>query len=146
MHFYYGTAQTTGAELLVHVKNTESFYLGGGFSGTWNKNNANGEYKLERISSYDMRNSNPTTTASDQWCSIYGVASFGCIGSVMVKYKAGLGVWDKRLNFDTFNKSQRIVYSTLIGIGAEYSFCDDYGIEIGIDNFNKVTIGITANF
>ena len=149
VHFYYGSAQMLGAEILYHPKNTESFFIGGGFSGALNQRKADGNAEYSRITDYDRRQTK-IGHLNEQWCSLYVTSSFGFLGSVLVKYKTGLAVYNKKVTFESgtyqYNKIESVLYRPLIGIGAMYSISKDYGIEIGADTFNKITIGITANF
>lgn len=114
--FFYGTSNTLGSELLMPV--TDYFSLGGGFGGAINP---------DRICN------------NERWCDIYAVTSFGYIGNVMIKEKAGLSTF-------TSNNGKTISYKPLIGIGAMYALNKDYGIEAGIDSFNGVTIGFCVIF
>lgn len=114
--FFYGTEKTLGAELLVNI--SDSFYLGGGFGGA---------LKPDR------------TKDNEKWCDIYAVTSFGYIGNVMIKEKAGLSTF-------TSDNGKTVSYKPLIGIGAMYDVTKDLGIEIGADTFNKLTIGFCVIF
>jgi len=117
IHFYYAPIeQTTGAEVLIPVRNT-SISLGSGFSGAW-----------------DVHKGSPE---KEEWCSLYTTASTGYLGDFLIKYKAGLC---------TYIKSEIVSYKPLIGVSGMYSINDDFGVEIGYDNFNKATIGVVAKF
>jgi len=117
IHFYYAPIeQTTGAEVLIPVRNT-SISLGGGFSGAW-----------------DVHKGSPE---KEEWCSLYSTASTGYLGDFLIKYKAGIC---------TYIKSEIVSYKPLIGVSAMYSINDYFGVEIGYDTFNKATIGVVAKF
>lgn len=116
MSFHYGTANTLGAEILTPV--TDFFSLGGGFGGVLTQNRYSGK--------------------PEKWCDAYLVSSFGYIGNVMIKEKAGLSVYCKN--------GREVSYKSLIGIGAMYAVSDSYGVEIGCDTFNKLTIGFCVIF
>ncbi len=142
VHFYYGTANNVGSEIMFHLKGTESTYLGGGFSGAWKQQSVSGK----NISEYDKRQL-VTQSIREEWCSIYAVGSCGFLGSVLIKYRGGLSVYNDKFQFnEQYWKLDKAVFKPLIGASAMYSITKDYGIEAGIDTFNKVTIGFTANF
>lgn len=114
--FHYGTSNTAGAELLTPV--TDNFSLGGGFGGVLTQDRYSGK--------------------AEKWCDIYAVSSFGYIVNVMIKEKAGLSVYIK--------DAEKVTYKPLLGIGAMYALNKDYGVEIGADTFNGVTIGFCVIF
>lgn len=116
MSFNYGTSNTLGAEILTNV--TDNFSLGGGFGGVLTQDRYSGRY--------------------ERWCDLYAVSSFGYIGNVMIKEKAGLSVYCR--------DGREVSYKPLIGIGAMYAVSKDYGVEIGADSFNGVTIGFCVIF
>lgn len=118
MSFLYGTTHSATAEVLVHVNGTESFYLGGGFGGVLTQDRYSGKY--------------------EKWCDIYASTSFGYIGDVMVKYKAGLSTYVKN--------GKDVSYKPMAGISAMYGITKDFGIEAGFDTFNKATIGFVVLF
>lgn len=98
-------------------KTSDNFYLGGGYGGVLNADKNN--------------------LKEQKWCDAYVVSSFGYLGSVMVKYKTGVSFYTEKKDVN---------YKPLIGIGAMYQVCNNYGLEVGIDNFNKVTFGFCAIF
>lgn len=108
--FFYGTSHTLGGEVLTKVN--DGLSLGLGYGGT--------------------------TVKQSKWCDIYAVSSFGYIGQVMIKEKAGLAVYT--------DEHKQAYYKPLIGIGAMYQVNKNYGLELGLDTFNKVTIGFCAIF
>jgi len=122
VHFYYGTEKMLGGELMFHIRGTESFHLGGGFSGT-----------LESTRIRPLPN-------DIKWCSIYATASLGYFKSILVKYKGGLAVYNSK------NTINEVNYKPLVGIGAMYSITKDIGIELGYDTFNQGTVGFTILF
>lgn len=116
IHFYYGTEKMLGSEIMFQIK--DHTYLGGGFSGALN----------------------PDRSLNDEkWCSVYATASFGYIGNIMIKYKAGLATF-------TNKKITDVNYKPLIGIGAMYQISKDIALEIGYDTFNCGTVGFTVLF
>lgn len=116
MSFHYGTSNTLGAELLTPVN--DNFSLGGGFGGVLTQDRYSREY--------------------EKWCDIYAVSSFGYIGNIMIKEKAGLSVYCKN--------GKEVSYKPMMGIGAVYDINKDYGFEAGIDTFNGITIGFCVIF
>lgn len=118
MHFYYGTANTLGAEFITHVANTDSFYLGGGFGGVLTQNRYSGK--------------------AEKWCNIYASTSFGYINQIMIKERAGLAVYCKN--------GKEVTYKPMVGISGMYEITKDIGIEVGFDTFNIGTIGFTILF
>lgn len=141
IHFYYGTEQTTGAEILFPIRNSD-FYLGGGFSGAWDVK----ETLPSHINDYDRRQV-VTSEIREEWCSLYLTASAGYLGSVLVKYRGGLAVYQDKVTFnDSYTKMDEIVYRPIIGVSGVYSFNDYFGVEVGFDTFNKLTMGLTVNF
>lgn len=116
IHFYASSEKTTGAELLIPVRNT-SISLGGGFSGAW-----------------DVHKGSPKR---EEWCSLYAIGSAGYLCDVMVKYRTGLS---------TYTQSNVVIYKPMIGISGMYSISKDVGLEVGFDTFNKLTLGLTVIF
>lgn len=145
MHFYAGSARTLGSELLIHVNDTDSFYLGGGFGGTTNavyvpRSPINDYDKQYIVNSFD-----------EEWCSLYGVTSFGFFKAVMIKFKGGLAVYNRKVNFENDNgfkyvKLDKALFRPLLGASAMYSITEDVGVEVGLDTFNHATLGFTILF
>lgn len=142
VHFFYGTNNMAGSEIMFHLKNTASTYLGAAFSGALKQQpTMQGD-----INAYDLRQT-VNQSFDEEWCSIYGVGSSGFIKSILVKYKGGLSVYNRKVEFNNeYYKVEKIVYKPLIGISAMYAVTEDFGLELGIDTFNLGTIGLTANF
>jgi len=141
IHFYYGTEQTTGAEVLFPVRNS-NIYLGGGFSGAWNVK----ESVPGHISEYDLQQE-VTDTRHEAWCSLYVTSSFGYLGPFLIKYRTGLAVYNDKVTFNNdYTKIEKVDYKPLFGVSAMYSLSDDWGVEIGADTFNEFTVGITVKF
>ncbi len=147
MHFYTGSAKTLGGEILFHINNTESSYLGFGFGGAI-KDKATGADLTGHINDYDTKYY--VNSVKEPWCSFYTTSSTGFLYMVMIKYKLGLGVYDKKDNFDAngylYNKKEKLLYEPLIGLSAMYDITKDVGVEVGYDTFNKGTIGFTILF
>ncbi|MDR6845053.1 hypothetical protein [Flavobacterium granuli] len=142
IHFYYGAKNIVGSEIMFHIKNTESTYFGGAFSGALKQEPT----MPGKITAY-FSDQTVTKSFNEEWCSIYGVGSSGLFKSILIKYKGGLSVYNRKVEFNNeYYKIDKIVYKPLIGIGAMYAVTDDIGVEAGIDTFNKGTIGLTVNF
>lgn len=146
LHFYYSSANNSGAEILTAVRGTESAYLGGGFSGALKQQPVTPGH----INAYDLRQT-VNRSFSEKWCSLYAVGSFGFLGPVLVKYRGGLAVYNRKVDFETANgftysKIDRVEYKPLIGVSVMYELTKDVGIEAGFDSFNKATIGLTVLF
>lgn len=146
IHFYGSSEQTLGSEVLFLLRNTESCYLGGGFSGALvqKKVMSNG------LTEFDKKQA-ILDTFNEEWCSIYATGSLGFIQALMVKFKAGLGVYNHKIDFVTNNgyeytKIDRVNYQPMVGISGMYTITKDIGMEIGFDTFNKGTIGFTILF
>lgn len=116
IHFYYAPIEKTSGAEVLTP--VGDIWLGGGFSGAW-----------------DVQNNR-----KERWCSIYTTASFGYLNSVLVKYKAGLCTFTEGQNRET------VTYQPMIGISGMYAVSKDYGIEVGYDTFNKVSLGFTVIF
>jgi len=123
LHFYYGSEETLGAEAMFHIKNTDSFYLGFGYAGALKQN------RRERPIAND-----------EKWCSLYAIGSYGYLGPLLVKYKAGLATYTGKNDF------KEVLYKPFIGGGFMYPINDDIGVELGGDTFNYATIGFTVQF
>lgn len=144
IHFYYGTENTAGAEIMFLLRGTDSAFLGGGFSGALKQKQAFGE-----INAYDLKQ----TILSDEnesWCSLYLSGSFGFLKTILLKYRGGLAVYNNKITFLSgsyeYTKIDHVVYKPMLGVSAMYSITDDFGIEAGFDTFNKCTVGLTVNF
>lgn len=148
VHFFYGTSQIAGGEMMFNMRGTESIYLGGGFSGALNQKKSDGKIAYGDISESELQYA--IKSLDEEWCSIYGIGSTGFIRKVLIKYKAGLSVYNRKITFDNnqlvYNKIDKVLYKPLIGIGAMYSINKDFGIEIGVDTFNKFTGGFAVLF
>lgn len=141
IHFYYAPiVQTTGAEILIPVRNT-SISLGGGFSGAWDVV----ETLPSHINEYDLKQGQKAFR--EEWTSLYATCSFGYFKDFLIKYRGGLAVYNDKVTFnDDYTKIDKVTYRPMIGISAMYSINDDFGIEAGYDTFNKVTIGVAVKF
>jgi hypothetical protein len=151
MHFFYATAQNIGAETLIHIRGTESTYLGGGFSGVLYRTKADGKYLPGEINDYDMQYA--TNIVSEPWCSLYVTGSLGYYKSLLIKARLGVGVNYIQQNFANpynepyyYNKTRCLEAMPLVGMSAMYPITNDWGVELGVDTFNKVTFGLTVLF
>jgi len=135
IHFYYGTKQTTGAEILFSN-------AGFGFSGAWNVK----ECLPSHINDYDKKQT-ITDEVRENWCSIYLIAPIGNFHDISIKFRGGLAVYNDKVTFnDSYTKIDQVTYSPLIGISAMYPITEDIGIEAGFDTFNYGTVGFTILF
>jgi len=141
IHFYYAPIeQTTGAEVLIPVRNT-SISLGGGFSGAWDVV----ETLPSHINEYDLKQGQKAFR--EEWTSLYATCSFGYFKDFLIKYRGGLAVYQDKVTFNSdYTKLDKIIYLPMIGVSAMYYFDKDFGIEAGFDTFNKLTFGLTVNF
>lgn len=148
VHFFYGTSEIAGSEMTFNIRGTESTYIGGGFSGALNQKKSDGTIAYGHISESEMQYA--TKSLNEEWCSIYGVGGTGFIRKVLIKYKAGLSVYNKKITFDNgqiiYNKIDKVLYKPLVGVGAMYEINKDFGVEIGVDTFNKFTGGFAVLF
>lgn len=148
VHFFYGSSQIAGSEMTFNIRGTESSYIGGGFSGALNQDKSDGTVVYGDINESELQYA--TKSIDEEWCSIYGVGGTGFIKKVVIKYKAGLSVYNKKTTFDNgqllYNKIDKVLYKPLFGVGAMYEINKDFGIEIGIDTFNKFTGGFAVLF
>lgn len=135
IHFFYGTEQTTGAEILF----TDA---GFGFSGAWDVK----DVLPSRINKYDKKQT-ITNETREQWCSLYLIGKVGEFHDIILKARGGLAVYNDKITFnDKYTKIDKTVYRPLIGISALYPITSDIGIEAGFDTFNYGTIGFTILF
>jgi hypothetical protein len=134
--------------MMFNIRGTESFYLGGGFSGALNQKKSDGSVAYGNITASELQYA--TKSLDEEWCSIYGVGSTGFIKNILIKYKGGLSVYNRKITFENgqsiYNKIDKVLYKPLIGIGGMYSINDDFGIEVGFDTFNKFTGGFAVLF
>lgn len=146
VHFYYSSANNAGAEIMFALRGTDSAYLGGGFSGALNQQSVT----TGHINAYDL-DQTVNRSFSEKWCSLYAVGSLGFLKSVLVKYRGGLAVYNRKVDFETVNgfkysKIDKIEYKPLLGVSTMYALTQDVGLEAGFDTFNKVTLGVTILF
>jgi hypothetical protein len=143
--FYVSSEHQIGAECLFKIKGTESFSLGGGFSGSAHKSIADGEFMPGHAGTKYA-----TNTVRETWCSIYATSSFGYVGPVLIKYRTGLAVYEIKQNYnnngDLYNKDLKEDYEPLVGVSVMYEPIKDIGIELGFDNYNKLTVGFCVIF
>lgn len=154
LSFYYGSNQMLGSEVIVLLGGKEHTYLGGGFSGALNADKGEGTHRSGDISDSELQNQLSVT--KEQWCSLYGVSSFGYLGDFLIKFRTGLAVYKEKVNFkeqnrstleyEYYNKTGDMIYYPLGGIEATYQITENYGLEIGFDNFNYLTAGFTVFF
>lgn len=153
IHFYYGQSETLGAEIMFTNSN-EFIYVGGGFAGALNADKVSGEKVYGDVNTNDMKYL--SNHENEQWCSIYGIGGVHITEKLLLKPKLGLSVWQQKMVFLStdpvtlyplvYNKSYKLVYQPFVGLGAMYPITDDFGVEVGIDNFNKCTFGFTVLF
>ena len=145
-HFYVASQNLAGAEIMIN--NGKDIYFGGGFSGTLKNEFTKGEWAGKHISESEMKYT--TGTAKEEWCSIYGIASFGYVNQIMVSYSAGMGLYGQMRNFERngveYNKNDRLIFVPLVGISGQYEVTNDVGLMVGADTFNGVKIGVSVIF
>lgn len=145
-HFFYGSTNSLGAEVLFKIAGTEHYFLGAGFGG------ATTEDKVlpGKVNEWDMKQT-IKGHKNDRWCDIYLTGSLGYFKEILIKYRGGLGVYKKKVHFEAANnyqytKVEKIVYQPIVGITATIPVYKDFAIEAGFDTFNKATIGFTVLF
>ena len=145
-HFYVASQNLMGAEIVIN--NGNDIYFGGGFSGTLKNEFTKGEWAGKHISESEMKYS--TGIAKEEWCSIYGIASFGYVNQIMVSYSAGMGLYGQMRNFERngveYNKNDKLIFVPLVGITGQYAVTNDVGLMLGADTFNGVKIGVSVLF
>jgi hypothetical protein len=154
LHFYYGSNEMMGGEMLLLIKSKESTYLGGGFSAALNKNKAAGAWRSGTIKESELPIQ--TSTTKEKWCSLYVTNSFGYLGKVLIVYQAGMAVYDEKANFkgqnpstletEFYNKNDKVLYQPMFGIGGMCQLTEDYGLQAGWGSFNGLTIGFNVLF
>ena len=147
-HYYYGTNETLGAEMYFQVRNTESSFLGGGFSGTLKNKNTQGRWAGKDITDNERQYS--TGTSKEQWFSLYVIGSLGYVGKVLITGNLGVGMYGQMMNFkkenDIYHKNDILIFDPIIGANGQYQITRDLGVIIGYDTFNGVKVGISIIF
>jgi hypothetical protein len=145
-HYYISSQNLAGGEILIN--NGNDIYFGGGFSGTLKNEFTKGEWAGKHISESELKYA--TGKAKEEWCSIYGIASFGYFKNIMVSYSAGMGLYGQMMNFERngveYNKNDKLIFVPLVGIAGQYAVTNDVGLMVGIDTFNGAKLGISVIF
>ena len=147
-HYYYGTNETLGAEMYFQVRNTESSFLGVGFSGTLKNKNTQGQWAGKYIQEYERQYS--TGTSKEQWFSLYAIGSLGYVGDILITGNLGVGMYGQMMNFKdgdkVYHKNDRLIFDPIIGVSGQYQITKDFGVIAGYDTFNGVKVGFSIIF
>ena len=145
-HYFYASQNLMGGEIIINRGNDT--FIGVGFSGTLKNEFTKGDWAGKNISESEMKYS--TGIAKEEWCSFYGIASFGYLKGVLVSYSAGMGLYGQMRNFERnnveYNKNDKLIFVPLIGISGQYAITNDVGIVAGYDTFNKFKVGVSVIF
>jgi hypothetical protein len=143
-HFYVSSQNLAGAEVIIN--NGRDTFIGGGFSGTLKNQFTRGDWAGKHITENEMQFS--TGIAKEEWCSIYGIVSFGYFKNILVSYSGGMGLYGQMRNFKRgdyeYNKDDKLIFVPLVGISGQYAVTNDIGLMVGIDTFNGAKFGISV--
>jgi hypothetical protein len=144
-HYFVSSQNLAGAEMIVNTGNDT--FIGGGFSGTLKNSLTNGEWRGRTICKEEMKYT--TGVAKEEWCSLYGVASFGYLEAVRISFTGGAGLYGQMRNFEengiAYHKNDKLIFVPLAGFNAQYSISDDIGAFAGVDTFNGFKIGLSIH-
>ncbi len=147
-HYYYGTNETLGAEMYFQVRNTESSFLGVGFSGTLKNKNTQGRWAGKHIAEYEKQYK--TSVSKEQWFCLYAIGSLGYVRKVLVTGNIGFGMYGQMMNFikddDVYHKNDKLIFDPIIGASGQYQITNDFGVIAGYDTFNGVKAGFSIIF
>jgi hypothetical protein len=142
-HYFIASQNLAGAEMILKTKNDN--YFGAGFSGTLKNSLTKGEWAGKHITSDEMKYT--TGVAKEEWCSLYGVASFGYLGAFRISFTGGAGLYGQMRNFKIndyeYHKNDKLILVPLVGLNAQCSITKDIGVFAGVDTFNKLKFGLT---
>lgn len=145
-HYYVSSQNLAGGEIIIN--RGDDTYIGGGFSGTLKNEFTKGDWAGKHISDSEMKYS--TGIAKEEWCSLYGIASFGYFKNILVSYSAGMGLYGQMRNFERngveYNKNDKLIFVPLAGIAGQYAVTDHVGIMVGVDTFNGAKLGVSILF
>lgn len=145
-HYFISSQNLAGAEMILKTKN--DYHFGAGFSGTLKNEFTRGEWAGKHISPEEMKYT--TGLAKEEWCSLYGVASFGYLKGVQVSFNAGAGLYGQMRNFKIneyeYHKNDKLIFVPLAGIAGQYEIIKDFGVFAGFDTFNGFKIGASVLF
>jgi hypothetical protein len=145
-HYYISSQNLAGGEIIINLGGDK--FIGGGFSGTLKNEFTKGEWQGKHISESELKYA--TGTAKEEWCSIYGIASFGYFKSVLVSYSVGIGLYGQMMNFERngvkYNKNDKLIFTPLIGVSGQYAITKDVGLMAGVDTFNGAKVGVSVLF
>lgn len=143
-HYFVASQNLAGAEMILKTDNDN--YFGTGFSGTLKNSHTKGEWAGKYITENEMKYT--TGVAKEEWCSLYGVASFGYLGSFRISFTGGAGLYGQMRNFKIndyeYHKNDKLIFVPLVGINAQYSITKDVGVFAGVDTFNGFKIGLSV--
>jgi hypothetical protein len=142
-HYFVASQNLAGAEMIIKTENDN--YFGAGFSGTLKNSLTRGEWAGKHITPDELKHT--TGVAKEEWCSLYGVASFGYLGSFRISFTGGAGLYGQMRNFEdngiAYHKNDKLIFVPLTGFNAQYSISDDIGAFAGVDTFNGFKIGLS---
>jgi hypothetical protein len=143
-HYFVASQNLAGAEMIIKTENDN--YFGAGFSGTLKNSLTKGEWAGKHITQEEMKYT--TGVAKEEWCSLYGVASFGYLGPIRISFTGGASLYGQMRNFKIndyeYHKNDKLIFVPLAGVNAQYSITKDIGVFTGIDTFNGVKIGLSV--
>ena len=147
-HYFYGSNETLGAEMYFKLRNSDSSFLGVGFSGTLKNSKTKGEFAGKHIQEYERVLA--TGIAKEQWFSLYAIGSLGYVGKVLLSGSLGVGMYGQMMNFTdgqkVYNKNDKLIFDPIIGLNAQYQITKDIGVMTGFDTFNGAKIGFSIIF
>jgi hypothetical protein len=142
-HYFVASQNLAGAEMIIKTQNDN--YFGAGFSGTLKNSLTRGEWAGKYITPDELKHS--TGVAKEEWCSLYGVASFGYLKGIRISFTGGAGLYGQMRNFKIndyeYHKNDKLIFVPLVGVNAQYSITKDIGVFAGVDTFNGVKLGLT---
>ena len=143
-HFYYGSNQALGAELLINET------LGFGFSGTTEDSKALGVFSPGEINEYDLKQKVGTTT--QKWFTLYSVYQICWIKDFQISGDAGISMYGRNANFydsnrnEYYHKKDKLLFKPMVGINITYTITKDIGWQVGVDTFSGVNTGFIVYF
>lgn len=143
-HFYYGSNQALGAELLINET------LGFGFSGTTEDSKALGEFSPGKINDYDLKQKVGTTT--QKWFTLYSVFQICWIGEFQISGDAGMAMYGRHANFydanreEYYHKKDKLLFKPMVGVNVTYAITKDIGWQFGYDTFSGANTGFVVYF
>lgn len=143
-HFYYGSSEALGAEILIDE------LLGFGFSGTAEESKALGEFSPGKITQYDLNQKVSTTT--QKWFTLYGVVQICWIGDFQISADVGMAMYGRHANFydanreEYYHKKDKLLFKPMLGVNLTYAITKDIGWQVGFDSFSGANTGFVIYF